>query len=62
MLTQNLTKLVIVFPKEPFQKWGLYFIIPVKVASKNVRKPVYSGGWKHKHSTPTLCNDHQIFV
>jgi len=26
MLTQNLAKLVITLPKEPFQKWGLDFI------------------------------------
>jgi hypothetical protein len=34
MLTQNLTKLIIILPTEPFQKWGLDFIEHVKLASQ----------------------------
>jgi hypothetical protein len=34
MLTQNLAKLIITLPKEPFQKWGLDFIRHVKPASR----------------------------
>jgi uncharacterized membrane protein YvlD (DUF360 family) len=34
MLTQNLAKFVITLPKEPFQKWWLDFIGPIKLASR----------------------------
>jgi len=34
MLTQNLAKLVIIIFKKPFQKLGLDFIGPTKLASK----------------------------
>ncbi len=30
--TKSLAKLVTTFPKEPFMKWGLYFIGPIKLA------------------------------
>jgi hypothetical protein len=31
MLAQNMAKLIITLPKKPFQKWGLDFIIPIKL-------------------------------
>jgi hypothetical protein len=34
LLTQNLAKLVITLPKEPFKKWGLDFIGLVKLVSR----------------------------
>jgi hypothetical protein len=33
MLAQNMAKLIITLPKKPFQKWGLDFIIPIKLMS-----------------------------
>ncbi len=30
LLTQNMAKLIIILLEEPFQKWGLYFIGPIK--------------------------------
>jgi hypothetical protein len=32
--TKSLTKLVTTFPKEPFMKWGLDFIAPIKLARR----------------------------
>jgi hypothetical protein len=34
MLMQNLTKLIIILLEKPFQKWGLDFIGPIKLASR----------------------------
>jgi hypothetical protein len=34
MLTQSLAKLITTLPKKSFQKWGLDFIEPIKLASK----------------------------
>jgi len=31
LATQNLAKLVTSFPKEPFMKWGLNFVGPIKL-------------------------------
>jgi hypothetical protein len=33
MLAQNMVKLTTILPEKPFQKWGLYFIKPVKSTS-----------------------------
>jgi hypothetical protein len=34
MLMQNLTKLIIILLEKPFQKWGLDFIGPMKLANR----------------------------
>ncbi len=34
LLIQNLAKLITTLPEEPFQKWGLDFIGPLKLASR----------------------------
>jgi hypothetical protein len=39
ILTQNMEKLITTLPEEPFQKWGLDFIEPIKLASH------YFGNW-----------------
>jgi hypothetical protein len=37
LATQNLTKLVTSFPKEPFMKWGFDFVGLIKLAGKYTR-------------------------
>jgi hypothetical protein len=39
LLAQNMANLIITLPEEPFQKWGLNFIGPIKPAS------FFSGNW-----------------
>ncbi len=34
MATQSLTKLVTSLPKEPFMKWGLHFVGPIKLVGR----------------------------
>jgi hypothetical protein len=34
LLAQNIAKLITTMPKEPFQKWGLDFIGPIKLMSR----------------------------
>jgi hypothetical protein len=35
--TKSLAKLVITLPEEPFMKWGLYFISPIKLVGRLIR-------------------------
>ncbi len=35
--TKSLVKLVTTLPKEPFMKWGLYFIGPIKLVERSIR-------------------------
>jgi hypothetical protein len=38
LATQSLVKLVTSLPEEPFMKWGLDFMGPIKLVGRNTRK------------------------